>query len=751
MTAFRRALGVSSAIAAVLLSSAATAQATQSESDDAATEAGEPRDIIVTAQKREQLLIDVPQSVSVVSGDTLERQQATSFKDYLKLIPGLQLNQSTPGFGRLVLRGVNTGGVASTVAVYQDETIFGSSTGLVNGGILAGDFDTFDVARIEVLRGPQGTFYGANALGGILKFVTNKPDTSRIEARGRATVETTKGGDESYLASAVVNVPLSDTLAVRASGFYRNLGGFIDSVGTDGADVERNINSSKSYGGRGSLLFQPTTDFSIQLSAYIQNLDVDAPDTVDADPLTGRTLYGRPTQSQFVPNESKVRYRVYSGVINYDFGFASLVSATSYSTLKQDFRSDLTYFFSPQLVDVIGPNEFYQGQTTEVKRFTQEVRLQSPSNDRFEWVVGGFYTRERGLIDQVFTAVTPGTVTPIAGLPVLGIAQVPSRYREIAGFANATVHFGPRFDLDFGGRYSHNKQRASQSGDGLLAGGPLVLPEARSSEGVFTYSVAPKVKFGDDASLYARVAKGFRPGGPNVQAPGAPAEFRSFRSDTVLSYEIGVKGQTSDGSFSIDVAAFHVDWKDIQVFGQTLANGVPYGGNFNGGKAKSEGFEFTARLRPTPGFTTSINGAYTNARLQDDTPANAGGRDGDQLPYVPKYSISADTQYEWALTPGTRAYVGGSLRALSRQAAAFDAGLVATTGRQPAIASYQVADARAGLLFGKFSLEIYAKNLGNSEGKTSLDLPPVPTIPFGASAAGIIRPRTFGVTLGAGF
>ena len=129
--------------------------------------------IVVTAQKRTQLLIDVPQSITVVSGATLENQQATSFQDYLKLVPGLQLTQSNPGEGRLILRGLNTGGVASSVAVYMDETPFGSSSGLVNGGVLAGDFDTFDVARIEVLRGPQGTLYGATSLFVSGKFVTN--------------------------------------------------------------------------------------------------------------------------------------------------------------------------------------------------------------------------------------------------------------------------------------------------------------------------------------------------------------------------------------------------------------------------------------------------------------------------------------------------------------------------------------------------------------------------------------------------
>ncbi len=177
--------------------------------------------IIVTAEKRPQLLIDVPQSVSVVSGANLEAQHATNFQDYLKLVPGLQLNQSTPGEGRLIVRGVNTGGVASTVSVYIDETPFGSSSGLVNGAVLAGDFDTFDLNRIEVLRGPQGTLYGASSLGGVLRFVTNSPPTKGFEARGRAGLETVSHGGIGYNANAVVNVPLGPTLAFRASGNYR--------------------------------------------------------------------------------------------------------------------------------------------------------------------------------------------------------------------------------------------------------------------------------------------------------------------------------------------------------------------------------------------------------------------------------------------------------------------------------------------------------------------------------------------------
>ena len=188
----------------------------------------------------------------------LERQQASNFQDYLKLVPGLQLVQTTPGVGRLVMRGINTGGVASTVAVYVDETPFGSSSGLVNGAILAGDFDTFDMQRIEVLRGPQGTLYGASSLGGVLKFATNPPQTESFESRMRVGAESVEDGEMGYSGTGMVNVPLSESFAVRATGYYREQGGFIDSIGTAGSDVQEDINGSESYGGRLSALYAPS-------------------------------------------------------------------------------------------------------------------------------------------------------------------------------------------------------------------------------------------------------------------------------------------------------------------------------------------------------------------------------------------------------------------------------------------------------------------------------------------------------------
>ena len=759
MNSMRTALLISSAVAALVAAFPATAQ-TASQNAPAPAETvtpattGSDQDIIVTAQKREQTLIDVPQSISVVSGATLERQHANSFSDYLKLVPGLQLNQATPGEGRLVIRGINTGGVASTVAVYEDETPFGSSSGLANGAILAGDFDTFDVARIEVLRGPQGTLYGASSLGGVLKFVTNAPDTTKLVLRGRGGVEGVKGGGTSYYGNAVVNVPLSDNLAFRASGSYRNDAGWIDSIGTAGSRVRNDINGSRNYGGRASLLFTPTKALSVRLSALIQNIDTDAPSTVESDPNTLATLYGRPTQSIFVAPFKNIDYRIYNGQIDYDFGFAKLTSSTSYSTQHKTQRTDATFQLSGLIQAIFGPaNELYLAQNTNVDKFTQEVRLASSSTPLFDWVLGGYYTHEKGLILQEYVPVTPGTLTRITSLGTLAQVNLSSKYEEIAGFANATVHLGDRFDIDLGGRYSHNTQNATQTTAGPLAGGAQNLTQ-RSSDDVFTYSVAPKFKISKNAAIYARVAKGFRPGGPNALAPGAPTSVQTYRSDSVVSYEAGVKYQTEDRSFSLDLSAFHIDWDNIQLIAAIGAFNV----NTNGRRAKSDGVEFTATMRPTAGFDVSINGAYTNARLSDDTTvitngvagANlVGGFAGDKLPYTPKYSIGVNGDYQWSLGGSAKAYVGSSLRFLSKQNAGYNTAFRTANGRQRQIPSYEVVDLRAGVDFDRFSVGIYAKNIADAEGKQSTGS--TGAFPAGSIDTGVIRPRTIGASITASF
>jgi len=703
--------------------------------------------VVVTAQKRAQTMVDVPQSMSVVGGDALEKHQATGFADYLKLVPSLQLVQSTPGEGRLVLRGLDTGGVASTVAVYLDETPFGSSSGLANGAILAGDFDTFDLARVEVLRGPQGALYGASSLGGLVKFVTNAPDFDGFAMRARVGAASVDGGGVSYRTNLVVNTPISETLAARASVSYQKEPGFIDSIGTAGSDVARDINKAENYGGRMSLLYKPNADFDLRLTAVAQNIATDAPSIVESDPDSLETLYGRPTQSQFVPQMRDIHYRVLNGTANWNLGSASLTSSTSYSTQKQYAREDVTFNLSQFVEDNLGvPNELYMGMELEVKKFTQELRLSSNGGGRVDWLAGLYYTDEEGDLAQRYHALVPGTMTPASGLPMLADVKLGSNYREVAAFANTTIHLNPVYDLDIGGRYSHNKQDAHQLGDGVLTS--PADNRAESSEDVFTYAVSLKRKFSERTAVYARAAKGFRPGGPNVLPPNAPPGTpTSYESDSVMSYEAGLKTQSDDGRWSLDLSAFHIKWKDIQL----LANVNGFGINANGAGATADGVEISAGWRPLQGLRLSANGAWNKARLDGDTDALlVGGYKGDRLPFSPKYTASLLADYRWTIGDTTPAFAGASVRRMAGQHASFDPDYRVANGRQREIPSYNVVDAYAGLELGNWTVEVFGKNLGNSDGKLSTaELMPngMFAYPNGALGTGVIAPRTVGFTL----
>jgi Outer membrane receptor proteins, mostly Fe transport len=272
------------------------------------------------------------------------------------------------------------------------------------------------------------------------------------------------------------------------------------------------------------------------------------------------------------------------------------------------------------------------------------------------------------------------------------------------------------------------------------------LPTATSTESVFTYSAAPKWKFDDHTSIYVRVASGFRPGGPNVLPLGAPNTVpRFYDSDELTSYEVGLKVESADRAYSLDFAAFHIAWQDIQLFARVNNFGV----NINGGDARSDGFELTANAFLGNGWNVSLNGAVTDAELEDDTPALSGGRKGDALPFTPEWSATLSTNYEWAVGSQSMAYIGGSVRYLSDQTASYDAAFRAANGRQREVESYEVVDLQAGVDFGRYTIELYGKNLTDSDGKTSTGT--VGSVPAGALPTGVIRPRTFGLTVGFNF
>jgi outer membrane receptor protein involved in Fe transport len=754
----RNASTVAGAVALALASAAAAAQ-------DSATKL---EDIVVTAQKRAEVLAEIPMSVSVLPGGKLERLQADNFQDLVSLVPGLSLNTNTRGVTRITLRGINTGGVASTVGVYVNDVPFGSSSGLANGAILSGDFDTFDLNRIEVLRGPQGTLYGASSLGGVLKYVSNEPSLESFEGRVRASMEDVKGGGMGYSAAGVVNVPLSKTAAVRASGFYRSDDGFINSIGNnpipalqdpdvnivDGSRDEDNLNSLETYGGRIALLLQPSDSFSATLMALYQDIDSDSSDAYEADPDTYRPLYGGLVASRYHPEYTDIDYRVYSATLEWDFGGATLQSVSSYGEFKETFQRDfairfnlaqlLTFFFSDP-VTAQPPYSAIQHQVTSTDKFTQELRLVSKENDTFEWLLGLYYTDEDSGIDpQDIFAVDAGTQDAVVGLPMLATARLNSSFNEVALFANTTWHVSPKFDLSLGARISENDQDASQTLDGLLVGGPTVFDDADSSENPFTWSVSPRYEITDNTSMYARVATGYRPGGPNVLPPGAPPGTpASYDSDSLTSYELGLKTESADGRFGLDIAAFYLDWKDIQLL--AVINDV--GLNANGGTAVSKGLEFTATARPVSGLSLAFTGAYTDAYLTQDTDPIVGGLDGDPLPWVPEWSMTLDADYEWSVMGDKTAFAGGQVAFIDDRTAEFSNR--DSDGDLRRADSYTTVDLRLGIDFGKWSVELFGKNVTDERGINDILAPGA--YPNGAVGVAVIRPRTVGIAFGAQF
>jgi outer membrane receptor protein involved in Fe transport len=431
-----------------------------------------------------------------------------------------------------------------------------------------------------------------------------------------------------------------------------------------------------------------------------------------------------------MPTPNDIDLRIYNTTIDYDFGPVALISATSYGTLDQAQIEDGSGAFG---VPGIGLN---QGMTQ--RRFTQEVRLASTGKQTIDWTIGAFYTREKNHLSQDLFAADPATGDPIPGADGLIIVSLPSRYREYAGFANATWHISPKFDLTAGARYSHNHQSNSQLTSGPLVGTPTDI-SGKSSDNAFTYSVAPTYKLSANTRIYARIAKGYRPGGPNALSPDAPAAVpRQFGPDTTTNYEIGLKTHTDDNLFSLDVSAFRIDWKNIQLLVQIGQFGV----NINGASARSSGVEFTAGLHPTRELTLFANGSYVDAHLTQDAPPTAGGLDGDPLPYNPKWQWTLGGEYEHRLSTSTTLRGGISWHYTGKRFSDFSP---APIRNERKLSAYGQVDAHAGVDFGRFRVDAFAHNLTDSRGITNVGF-------FGDIngdfAAAVVRPRSFGLALG---
>jgi iron complex outermembrane receptor protein len=716
-----------------------------------ALEAAQPADnndalttIIVTAEKREEKLKDVPMSITALGGNSLDKLQYRDFSDYAVMVPGLSLTSSQPGLTTLTLRGQNAGGVGSTVAVYLDESPFGSSSALLNGSILSGDFDTWDLQRIEVLRGPQGTLYGANSEGGLLKFVTAPPVLGTLSGAAEVTGESVAHGDKGGDVRAVVNLPLGDKAALRIGGFDQDVPGYID----DPSRGKKGVNDGHKYGGRVSLLVAPVDSLTIRLTGTSQQSRYNGTPDVDVNPVTLKPAFGDLTQHRLLNEPSSFKYENYNATINWDAGPFSILSATSYSVLNSDFVADYTNvqlapgFTVQNLLASAGLGAnlgAYVDDLADLKKVTQEIRLSSPSTNFLEWQVGGYFTRETGHLFQHLNAVNLPSGAP-AGLPPLEFPILDSTYKETAGFANLTFHIIPQFDIQAGGRYSKNEQTATESITGLLV--PTQAFSTPSEGHVYTYSVAPRWHVDPDIMVYARLATGYRPGGPNALPPVAPPDVpRQYGADKTTNIELGVKSTLLGGLLSVDASIFHVDWKDIQLLEQVDNTGI----NGNGGKARSQGLEWALGYVPVHGLTLQWTGAYTDAKLTTPAPA-VHGNIGDRLPFAPKWSTSIDGEYDGAAFADYKYFVGATWSYVGTRSTNFGTDVTGLT--QVSLASYNTYAARVGLDNEHYRVTLFGKNLSDSRGITSYVSQGAPGLNGDIS---VIQPRTIGVTLSAKF
>ncbi|SEK00456.1 Outer membrane receptor proteins, mostly Fe transport [Sphingobium sp. AP50] len=753
--AFSMALCISTALAALATSTTATAQGSGSSAEA-------ERDVIfVTAQKRAERLIDVPVAVTAVASDALIQQNLLSIRDFYTRIPGLQL------FGNTVqdisLRGITTGsGTNPTVSILIDDVQFGSSTYL--GKPPLPDLDPATLQRVEVLRGPQGTLYGASSLGGIIKYVTKDPSTSEFSGRAEVGVNSVKDGGEGWSARASITTPIiSDRVGFGLSGFYRDDPRYLDSIVPTGARV-KDVNKNEVYGGRAAVILHPTESLTVTLSALYQKQNSAGSNLIDIctscspRPATGsaqrpvlfdmRNLSDRRTaRAAVVPTTNEIQ--LYTARVALNLDEMQVTSVTAWGRNEKATVSDSTARFGAALEQYAN----YPAQQTYLfdepiltNKFTQELRF-SNQGAQFDWLAGLFYTNERTGLSQVINRV--GSAPNVAVYSGSNI----SSYEEKAAFVDLTYHLSDRLDIQGGLRYAQNEQTyrvlsvIDAAAQALFGPGEDHL--FTSKEDAVTWLLAPTYRFNKDLMAYARIASGYRPGGPNTETPGASA---TFGADTVMNYEIGLKGSVLENRATFDVAAFQVNWKDIQFQNTALPSQFAF--FENGNTARSRGVELAGGLKGWNGFSVDVNATFLDAMLTRSLALTTSsvqrlyGLAGDRLPYSAKFTGNLSVQQDIPLTDNAEAFVGINLNYVGNRLGMLNQNSASTVFERVKIPAYTVVDLRAGMAIDRrWRIDAYVRNLFDKIGITSVDTRNGTNLP----QAIYIAPRTFGMNLSVTF
>jgi len=733
------------------------------------------QEVVVTAQKREERLQDVPVSISVLNTEDLAANGQNRLVDYFASVPGLSLssNSNFGGTNYVTIRGLSTGNLFTSpiVATVVDDVPTTSSNVRGFGAITTPDLDPSDLARIEVLKGPQGTLYGADSLGGLIKYVTIDPSTDRLSGRVEVGGEDITEGGLGYAVRGAVNIPVSNNFALRISGFDRRDPGYIDDL-TTGAN---NFNSVDVYGSHIAALWRPWNDFSLKLSALIQEAQGGI-ENFDSD-ISGRSTVGGLGLHTFPGTTSyTTRDEIYSATLQWKVGGLDVTSVTGYVINMVKNAGDYTAFYGAPSCQYfsgtcVPPGPAGQGagpyqSNVDTHKFSEELRIGSSIGRWLDWRLGGFFTHENS--PSVYSNIYGGNPTTgvIAGT-LYATNDFNQNFHEYAAFGDLTIHVTDRFDVALGGRESWSKQQDQYRDTGALVNlfdsVPLPATEYVSAffqagGHAFTYQANLKYKVSQDLMTYARVASGYRIGGYNVnafnplfQGYGIP---KSFAPDKTTNYELGLKGDVLGHVLSFNASVYYIDWNNFQLglrktFFGPGGESVLTNYTANAGSAKSEGVELSLEGHPTRGLTIAAEGSYDNAVLTEDLPAGstAYGVTGDRLPYSMRLSGGLSVNQDVPVSGNWVGFVGGSLNYVGSRPYQFN-----TAVNQPRIffPAYTQFNLRTGARYDSLLINLYVNNVADRRGIVSIQ-PAYSLGNVGGYNATIIQPRTIGFSLSKAF
>jgi len=697
-------------------------------------------EIIVTAERRgAERLIDTPISVTALDASALSQSGINSIPDLVNFVPGMTISTNGPGITQISLRGVTAGqDISATTAIYYDDVPIGSRQVLYNL-----DASLFDLDRIEVLRGPQGTQYGVASMGGLIKYVTKMPDLSTFSGTAQSGVSDTHGGGISFNEAMAVNVPvISDELAFRAAAFETHDGGYIDRVQladpngpTAGSNVllkDRNANRSDTYGARLDALFVPVDSVSLRVSGLEQTINRAGGASVDFA-LNGQPLVGPLDQVRFVAEPFTSHFSMIDSTISYNPGPVQLISITSYQSLRDTVVQDQTqelvpylplYYNIPNVATAAGIVDY------NVDKFTQEIRVASYGFHGLDWLVGAFYSHTS----------LPGNVY-VEGYEASGIVSPYSLYHsttdghedELSGFANLTLHATDRFEITGGIRYADITVQNDTYTTGALS--PGNNPPLKATNHVPTYLGNASYHIDPNQMVYVRYATGYRPGGPNAVPPSiGPAVYTS---DSLKSYEGGYKSSLFDHRIGIDFDVYKVNWSNIQVNTLSASPAGVFGFNINApGGASITGSELALTARPMPGLEISATLTYIDAYMREaDIPLGATA--GEVLPNVPRFAGSLGAQYTFAQY-SIHPWIGASAHYTDARWASFNN---AVSYPQYHLPDYTTLDLKGGARFGNIDAQLYVRNVTDKLGQNCAN---TAVSPFAQVC--LTQPRTIGAS-----